>query len=301
MALQPFVFGATWEGVDTYVPLIPLFGITMFLRDDVTASGRYTVSRDRFEGMYSFDFMVPQEQEQLLESKRRLQDKYPAISRFLGHNYRQNIYNSIYDCIQQHNPVPPIISTARIEHSNTRVMAEAFTTSEIIRFGLRTFSGMVGFYSLGLFEGEHTRSMVLPVIHPRNLYYQRLHLMLTGSYDLSKVIFLIDETLKDQEKCGTGLYKFYSGRIQPSIVQTSAQAWFVPQQVIAACFPHKLELPYETVADIKENRNILIGSFKRFIRESYVDMYSIPKLNMPWEEEEEQSSAIISDSIEVAR
>lgn len=165
-------------------------------------------------------------------------------------------------------------------------MAASFDKVDGIRFKLRTFSGIIGNYSLALFDSleDSYTYHILAVILPENLYYQRLHILLTGAIDLSYVVFLVNEELEKDTFPIRGLRTFYMGRLKNILESTTGRIHLVPKEVISkGCFLQEFTLPRNiterklTVASIGE-------MFKQFVATERMDLsllYKAPELVKP--------------------
>lgn len=182
----------------------------------------------------------------------------------------------VYETIEHFLNCDKPISSGSIESTsinNTSEMASKFNCTRGVDFTLRTFSGLLGDYSLAVKDesGQFTYH-ILAVVLPENLFYQKLHLLMTGEIDMSYVIFLVDEQLQSTEFPIRGLRTFYLGRLKSMLQATTGKIHFVPKEFInKACFIEN----FQPSRKIKE-RKLTIASmgimFRKYLNTGGMDM-----------------------------
>jgi len=209
--------------ISPYVPLIPL----SYLADGDVSS--LVSPLETFAETRAYQLMTADEKEVFLNMKMAHLAKYPNISKKFNRRKLEGknwIYADIERELNSDFAFPSIVESASISN-NTKEMHQVFPTATIAGFTMRAFSGLIGQMSMYTSDAGNTRACrILATIHPANLAYQRMHIMLHGTVDMAKVIFLIDETLQSPDTCASAMYTFYHGRIEPWIKATAALAFF---------------------------------------------------------------------------
>jgi hypothetical protein len=116
-------------------------------------------------------------------------------------------------------------------------------------FSQRTYGGVLDlltlFYRSNLIRnsGDKLLPAVVAVVDPQTLVYQKLHWVLTGTFDLSRVSVLVDQELDSPKFPVNGLREFYYKNLQPWMINKGLNIWKVPRVFIEDYCLLKEEIP----------------------------------------------------------
>lgn len=129
---------------------------------------------------------------------------------------------------------------------------------------MRTYNALMSFYSVIMKRTMPTISWdphIMAVVKPEDYLYQKRHILIHGSIDMSKVIILVNRELDlPGESIGipTTFKAVYTKQLEPAIKTTSAKIWKVPLEFIKEnCFISdkfdvKSKKPADRKAEIEE-------------------------------------------------
>jgi hypothetical protein len=148
-------------------------------------------------------------------------------------------------------------NTNRLENA-----IESFSSSEISILTSRSWSSAIGM--LSLIEKENP--YILAVVAPKDLMYQKLHILIHGTIDLKKVIILVDRRLDlcAEDDIPAPIKALYTRSLKPIIESTNATIFKVPLDFIKSkCFiPSKLEIPKKLDKRNEVIKSLIEGFYK---------------------------------------
>ncbi|MCU9611749.1 hypothetical protein OEK97_27975, partial [Escherichia coli] len=87
---------------------------------------------------------------------------------------------------------------------------------------------IIGNFSVYLKQDMKYVPQVVGVIHPENLVYQRMHYLVHGTYDVTKMFFLVNKDLDDVEFPYANFHTLYRKRILPEMMKYNTKIFKVP-------------------------------------------------------------------------
>ncbi|MEI6186916.1 MAG: hypothetical protein WCP46_00240 [Alphaproteobacteria bacterium] len=146
----------------------------------------------------------------------------------------------------------------RYDNITENVFKEGLTT-----INMRTFSASMGSYSLFRNTSAEILPVVLPIVLPENYMYQKLHILLHGTIDMTKVIFLVDKDLQGTSYPHKAFRTMYKKYVEPHLLATKAQIYYVPFEFMKDyCYIGGNELKEKSIIGRKKEISQIISQFK---------------------------------------
>ena len=116
----------------------------------------------------------------------------------------------------------------------------AFINGEAMRINARTFSASLGQLTCFLEESRWSRvytPQIMGVILPENYVYQKQHVLVHGTIDLSKVVVLVNRELDDTDFHNKNFRAYYRKHLLPLLNSLKVDIWKVPMSFMEEqCF-----------------------------------------------------------------
>lgn len=166
-------------------------------------------------------------------------------------------------------------TTMEWANTSTKIQNSFFTKFSIMR--MRSYNGIVGPLSLFL-DGENEKvPLILGVVLPENYIYQKMHIMMHNTLDMTKVILLVDRELDSTQFPNKPLRALYKKYLEPEYKKYNMDIWKVPKEfILENCFQKDHSLQGKTILEKKKEISTLIQTFK----EEYASV-SEPE-QIPW-------------------
>lgn len=185
---------------------------------------------------------------------------------------KSSVLKSVNDYLKNDNPHGMEGALRDMISNNTAEMSTCFNSPTIRSFFLRTYNGGIGNYCLFRDTDAGRIYHILPVILPEHLYYQRMHILIKGTIDMSKVIILVDRDLEDTDS-HVGVRKLYLGRLKSQLLESGAQIWAVPRECIhQLCFVQDYKVQSKKIIDRQREIESMGKMFKHYVESGLLDM-----------------------------
>lgn len=148
--------------------------------------------------------------------------------------------------------------------------SRAFLNGETMRINARTFSASLGQLTCFLETERYSRvfiPQVMAVILPENYVYQKEHVLLHGTIDLSKVVVLVNRELDDTEFHNKNFRAYYRKHLLPILNSLKVDVWKVPVSFMEEnCFHGAITLEKTSFMEKKQE---LEGIYQGFRNQYY--------------------------------
>lgn len=288
--------------ISAYSSLIPLLYLSRYYQTITTTVDPNILGGNNIDNYLDgakLTIMDLDDRDRILEAKQALLRLpgfiYAMIVKHLGS--KDSAYDILSDFIKydgEHSISAYSYGEGAI-NSSTKEMEQMFIKFSLASYSLPSYSGIMGTFTLSVGAVYYVMAAILP----QNLYYQRLHIALTGAVDLSKVIFLIDERLEDENFEMPGLRKLYLGRLKPKMKETAGQLWFVPQSYIEHnCFNSKFKLQCTNRTDRAKEHESLVEIFKTYAHSGIIEMHRLYNPSSDSEQKKPDITGPLVDAVE---
>ena len=142
----------------------------------------------------------------------------------------------------------------------------AFRNGEAIRINARTFNASLGQLTCFLETERWSRvfiPQVMAVILPENYVYQKQHVLVHGTIDLSKVIVLVNRELDDTDFHNKNFRAYYRKHLLPILNEMKVEVWKVPVSFMEEnCFHGNITLEATSFMDKKKEIETIYDDFR---------------------------------------
>lgn len=137
-----------------------------------------------------------------------------------------------------------------------------FFTMKRCHFGMRTYSGYVGHFSMYINESGAASAQIIAVILQENLIYQKLHIVKYGCIDLTKVVILVNSDIDNTSYPHKPFRTLYKKFIEPEFKKYGFDVWKVPKSFIDEnCFMKPYQLKSKSLPRREAEINSIIDKF----------------------------------------
>lgn len=113
---------------------------------------------------------------------------------------------------------------------------------------------------------DQYKSLVVATVLPENYEYQKMRILLGMGIDMSKVIILINRDIESTTFRPTSVRKFYKDKILPTIMDSSADVWYVPHSFIDEnCFVNTYQLTSTGMMNRKAEKEAYVKEFLKLL------------------------------------
>jgi len=155
----------------------------------------------------------------------------------------------------------------------------SFIDGQPIRISARTFGASIGQLTCFLETERHSRvytPQVMAIILPENYVYQKQHVLVHGTIDLSKVIVLVNRELDSTDFHNKNFRAYYRKHRLPMLNELKVDVWKVPVSFIEEnCFHGGITLEAVSFMDKKKEIETIYDSFRN--QYSYIDLDPEPE------------------------
>lgn len=142
----------------------------------------------------------------------------------------------------------------------------AFLTGEAMKLDGRTFSVSLGSLTCFLETERYSRvytPQVMAIILPENYVYQKQHVLLHGTIDLSKVVVLVNRELDDADFHHKNFRAYYRKHILPILNTLKVDIWKVPVSFMEEnCFHGDITLEKTSFMEKKKEIEDIYENFR---------------------------------------
>lgn len=150
--------------------------------------------------------------------------------------------------------------------ANFEYTGRAFRNGESMRVNARTFSASLGQLTCFLETERYSRvfiPQVMAVILPENYVYQKQHILVHGTIDLSKVIVLVNRELDDTDFHNKNFRAYYRKHLLPILNEMKVEVWKVPVSFMEEnCFHSGITLEATSFMDKKKEIETIYDDFR---------------------------------------
>jgi hypothetical protein len=150
--------------------------------------------------------------------------------------------------------------------ANFEYTGRAFRNGESMRVNARTFNASLGQLTCFLERERWSRvfiPQVMAVVLPENYVYQKQHILVHGTIDLSKVIVLVNRELDDTDFHNKNFRAYYRKHLLPILNEMKVEVWKVPVSFMEEnCFHSGINLEATSFMDKKKEIETIYDDFR---------------------------------------
>ncbi len=155
----------------------------------------------------------------------------------------------------------------------------AFKSGQPMSINARTFNASLSQLTCFL-ETERWSRVFIPqvvaIVLPENYVYQKQHVLVHGTIDLSKVIVLVNKELDDTDFHNKNFRAYYRKHLLPILNQMKVEVWKVPVSFIQEnCFHGGITLEATSFMDKKKETERIYDYFRN--QYSHIDLDPYPE------------------------